>query len=131
MTAVVEATPVEAAEQPEHLPGHDLSTLGLDAPEAIPVLAMPWQIAQKLHAVSEPPLRPGAENARYWDLIDLQLLQALTVENLAPVKTVWVVSTWSGGRDCRHPAHEYAGTGLEGGPPADTLSHGRCRHAER
>jgi hypothetical protein len=28
----------------------------------------------------------GGENHRYWDLIDLQLLQALTGENLAPVK---------------------------------------------
>lgn len=90
MTAVVEVAPVEAAEQPERLPGHDLSTVGLDAPEAIPVLAMPWQIAQKLHAVSEPPLRPGAENARYWDLIDLQLLQAIAEENLAPVKEACV-----------------------------------------
>ena len=54
------------------------------------MLAMPWQIAQKLHAVSEPPLRPDTENARYWDLIDLQLLQALTEENLAPVKEACV-----------------------------------------
>ncbi len=43
-------------------------------------------IAQKLHAVAEPPLRPGGESPRYRDLIDLQLLQALTGENLAPVK---------------------------------------------
>jgi hypothetical protein len=50
------------------------------------VLAVRWQIAQKLHAVTEPPLRPGGENPRYWDLIDLQLLQALTGENLEPVK---------------------------------------------
>jgi hypothetical protein len=41
---------------------------------------------QKLHAVTEPPLRTNGENARYWDLIDLQLLQALTEENLAPTK---------------------------------------------
>lgn len=39
-------------------------------------LALRWQIAQKLHAVTEPPLRAGGENPRYWDLIDLQLLQA-------------------------------------------------------
>jgi hypothetical protein len=44
------------------------------------------QIAQKLHAVTEPPLRPGGEKPRYWDLIDLQLLRALTGANLAPVK---------------------------------------------
>jgi hypothetical protein len=50
------------------------------------VLTAPWQIAQKLHAVTEAPLRPGRENPRYWDLIDLQLLQALTSGDLAAVK---------------------------------------------
>ncbi len=86
MTAVVEVAPMEAGEESEQLPGHDLSTVGLDSPDMILVLSVPWQIAQKLHAVTEPPLRAGGENARYWDLIDLQLLQALTEENLAPTK---------------------------------------------
>ncbi len=90
MTAVVEVAPVEAGEQSEHLPAHDLSTVGLDGPEVISVLAVPWQIAQKLHAVTEPPLRADGENARYWDLIDLQLLQALAEENLADVKEACV-----------------------------------------
>jgi hypothetical protein len=39
-----------------------------------------YQIAQKLHAVTERP--SGRENARYWDLIDLLLLRGL-VEALA------------------------------------------------
>ena len=87
MTLVVEVGPVEAGgDEIEEVAAHDLSTIGLDGPDIIPVLAVRWQIAQKLHAVTEPPLRPGGENARYWDLIDLQLLQALTGENLAPVK---------------------------------------------
>jgi hypothetical protein len=87
MTLVVEAAPVEAGgDEIEEIAAHDLSTIGLDGPDIIPVLAVRWQIAQKLHAVTEPPLRPGGENPRYWDLIDLQLLQALTGENLAPVK---------------------------------------------
>jgi hypothetical protein len=64
----------------EEIAAHDLSTIGLDGPDVIPVLAVRWQIAQKLHAATEPPLRPGGENPRYWDLIDLQLLQALTGE---------------------------------------------------
>ena len=42
--------------------------LGFPAPAPIPVLAVEHQIAQKLHAVSE----PGSERVR--DLIDLQLL---------------------------------------------------------
>ncbi len=87
MTIVVEVAPVEAGgDETEQLPAHDLSTVGLDGPEVISVLAVPWQIAQKLHAVTEPPLRAGGENPRYWDLIDLQLLEALAGENLTPVK---------------------------------------------
>lgn len=87
MTLVVEVAPVEAGgDEIEEIAAHDLSTIGLDGPDVIPVLAVRWQIAQKLHAVTEPPLRPGGENPRYWDLIDLQLLQALTGENLAAVK---------------------------------------------
>jgi hypothetical protein len=87
MTLVVEVAPVEAGgDEIEEIAAHDLSKIGLDGPDIIPVLAVRWQIAQKLHAVTEPPLRPGGENPRYWDLIDLQLLQALTGEKLAPVK---------------------------------------------
>jgi hypothetical protein len=87
MTLVVEVAPVEAGgDEIEEIAAHDLSTIGLDGPDIIPVLAVRWQIAQKLHAVTESPLRPGGENPRYWDLIDLQLLQALAGENLAPVK---------------------------------------------
>ena len=91
MTVVVEVAPVEAGgEDSEHLPAHDLAPVGLDGPDAIPVLAMPWQIAQKLHAVTEPPLRPDGENPRYWDLIDLQILEAISSSRLAPVKDACV-----------------------------------------
>jgi hypothetical protein len=87
MTLIVEVAPVEAGgDEIEEIAAHDLSTIGLDGPDVIPVLAIRWQIAQKPHAVTEPPLRPGGENPRYWDLIDLQLLQAPAGENLAPVK---------------------------------------------
>jgi hypothetical protein len=87
MTLIVEVASVEAGgDEIEEIAAHDLSTIGLVGPDIIPVLAVRWQIAQKLHAVSEPPLRPGGENPRYWDLIDLQLLQVLAGENLAPVK---------------------------------------------
>lgn len=87
MTLVIEVAPVEAGgDEIEEIAAHDLSTIGLDGPDIIPVLAVRWQIAQKLHAVTEPPLRPGGENPRYWDLIDLQLLQVVAGENLAPVK---------------------------------------------
>lgn len=90
MTVVVEVSPVEAGEETERLPAHDLSTVGLSGPEIIPVLALPWQIAQKLHAVTELPLRPGGENPRYWDLIDLQILEVMIGSGLASVKDACV-----------------------------------------
>lgn len=77
VTVAVEIAPTEAAEEIERLPAHDLANVGLAGPDSIPVLAAHWQIAQKLHAVTEPPLRTGGTNPRYWDLIDLQLLRAL------------------------------------------------------
>jgi hypothetical protein len=56
MTLIVEVAPVEAGgDEIEEIAAHDLSTIGLDGPDVIPVLAVRWQIAQKLHAVTEPP----------------------------------------------------------------------------
>lgn len=78
-TLKVEVAPVEgSADEFQTLPAHDLSQIGLRGPDTVPVLALRWQIAQKLHAVTEAPLREGGENVRYWDMIDLQLLEALT-----------------------------------------------------
>lgn len=78
-TLKVEFAPAEAGgHEFDELPGHDLSKLGLKGPERVPVLALRRQIAQKLHAVSGPPLKDGGENVRFWDLIDLQLLEAVT-----------------------------------------------------
>lgn len=42
----------------------------------MPVLADRWQIAQKLHAVTER-FPDGRENPRFRDLVDLQLLRSL------------------------------------------------------
>lgn len=60
------------ADAPEHRLANDLADLftevGLEAPKPVPVMRSDHQIAQKLHAVSE----PASERAR--DLVDLQLL---------------------------------------------------------
>jgi len=60
------------ADEPEYQLADDLAALfidiGLDAPQPVRVMPAHHQIAQKLHAVSE----PGSERAR--DLVDLQLL---------------------------------------------------------
>ncbi len=86
-TLKVEFAPAEAGgHEFDELPGHDLSKLGLNGPERVPVLALRWQIAQKLHAVSEAPLKHGGENVRFWDLIDLQLLEAATNGQLGIIR---------------------------------------------
>jgi hypothetical protein len=90
-TLRVEFAPAEAGgDEFDELPGHDLSQIGLKGPDTVPVLALRWQVAQKLHAVSEAPLREGGENARYWDLIDLQLLEALTTDRLVRIRVACV-----------------------------------------
>ncbi|HWF52758.1 MAG TPA: nucleotidyl transferase AbiEii/AbiGii toxin family protein [Solirubrobacteraceae bacterium] len=86
-TLQVEFAPTEAGcHEFDELPGHDLSKLGLNGPDRVPVLALRWQIAQKLHAVSETPLQDGRENVRFWDLIDLQLLEAVTIGELSIIR---------------------------------------------
>jgi hypothetical protein len=86
-TLKVEFAPSEAGgDEFDELPGHDLSKLGLEGPERVPVLALRWQIAQKLHAVSEAPLKDGGENVRFWDLIDLQLLEAVANGELSTIR---------------------------------------------
>jgi hypothetical protein len=59
-----------------------LDAVGLDGPAVVLVLAERWQIAQKLHAVTEQP-DDGRENPRFRDLIDLQLLEGLDPDPVA------------------------------------------------
>jgi hypothetical protein len=51
-------------------------------------LSLRYQVAQKLHAVSERP--PDTPNLRYWDLIDLILLRELVGDDLPAVRTACV-----------------------------------------
>ena len=97
-TLMVEVAPVEAgADEFEALPAHDLSDIGLKGPESVPVLALPGQLAQKVHALTKVPLREDGENVRFRDLIDLQLLEALAGEDLADVRAA--CETVFAGRD--------------------------------
>ena len=61
-----------------------ISDFGLDGPEEVACLSLRYQIAQKLHAVTEQP--PDRENLRFWDLIDLMLLEELLGNDLADVR---------------------------------------------
>lgn len=56
------------------LPAPSLGAVGLTGPDVVLVLSERWQIAQKLHAVTEQ-FGEGRENPRFRDLVDLQLLE--------------------------------------------------------
>lgn len=76
----LEITPAETGhEEFVAIPGASLEPVGLMGPEFVLVLARRWQIAQKLHAVTERSV-DGRENPRFRDLIDLQLLESLDPE---------------------------------------------------
>lgn len=76
------------AEEPEHQLADGLAQLftevGLEAPRPVPVMRVDHQVAQKLHAVSE----PGSERVR--DLVDLQLLDKGEDLDLAQVKATCI-----------------------------------------
>jgi hypothetical protein len=66
-----------------------LADFKLDSPEVVACLSLRYQIAQKIHAVTEDPA-DGRPNLRYWDLIDLILLRALLEEGLWHVREACV-----------------------------------------
>jgi Nucleotidyl transferase AbiEii toxin, Type IV TA system len=65
-----------------------LADFKLDSPERVTCLSLRYQIAQKLHAVTEQP--DGRANLRHWDLIDLILLRDLAGEDLSRVRDACV-----------------------------------------
>lgn len=77
---------IGAVDEPQLQLSADLAGLftevGLDEPKPVPVMRTEYQIAQKLHAVSE----TGSERAR--DLVDLQLLYQGEDLDLAPVAAI-------------------------------------------
>ncbi len=77
----VEISPIEAGNAEAHdvIESDALTLVGLSSAVAVPCMTLPWQIAQKIHAVSEPVEQPRT-NDRARDLVDLQLLEALTVD---------------------------------------------------
>lgn len=76
------------ADEPEYQLADSLALLftevGLEAPKPVPVMRADHQVAQKLHAVSE----PGSERVR--DLVDLQLLDNSEELDLAQVNATCV-----------------------------------------
>jgi hypothetical protein len=50
-----------------------LSAFGLEGPEALACLSLPYHVAQKIHAMTAPPA--GRRNERFRDLVDLLLMR--------------------------------------------------------
>lgn len=72
----LEIAPLDTGEEEfTTMPAPSLGAVGLAGPDVILVLSDRWQIAQKLHAVTEH-FAEGRENPRFRDLIDRQLLEA-------------------------------------------------------
>lgn len=74
----IEVSTVEAgnADQFDTLTSDALGLVGVPAEIAVPCMTIPWQIAQKLHAVTAA-LEVPKVNDRAHDLVDLQLLEGL------------------------------------------------------
>ena len=53
--------------------------VGLPTSDPVPCMTLPWQIAQKMHACTDPVGEPRT-NDRAHDLVDLQLFEALMGE---------------------------------------------------
>lgn len=58
----------------------DLAQFGLETPDALPCLSLRYHIAQKIHAMTEPPPDEETPNERFRDLVDLLLMKELTTE---------------------------------------------------
>ena len=74
-TIEVDLAPASADAATDAVPPFALHDLGLTAPRPVPCLALAEQIAQKIHALTEPAPR-GRVNARARDVIDVLLLDA-------------------------------------------------------
>jgi len=78
-TVPLEVAPAEggSGDDVETLDAIGIGQFGLDGPDRVPCLGVRYQIAQKVHACSEPPLEGKDENPRFHDLIDLIFLRDL------------------------------------------------------
>lgn len=77
----IEVSPIEAgnAEGYDKVASETLALVGLPTSAAVPCMTLPWQVAQKIHACTAV-VGPPRTNDRAHDLVDLQLLEALVVD---------------------------------------------------
>jgi len=88
-TLTVEIARPEADESDLVPAAISLADFKLDSPMHVRCLSLRYQIAQKIHAVTEEPA-DGRPNLRHWDLIDLILLRTLLEEDLWRVREACV-----------------------------------------
>jgi Domain of unknown function (DUF1814). len=100
-TLQVEVARPEAAETELVAVAIGIADFKLDGPEQVACISLRYQIAQKIHAVTEQP--SGRANLRYWDLIDLILLSEMLGDDLVEVREACVET--------------FAGRNLHGWPP--------------
>lgn len=72
--SVYEGTPLE----PEMVAAFSLQPFGIDGPKELPCIPLVKQVAQKLHAVTEPSAE-GRTNDRFRDLLDVVMLSAMVL----------------------------------------------------
>lgn len=84
----VELSPDEgsAGEAGEAFPAPELAGFGLPGPDVLVGLAMRYQIAQKLHASTDPHDPPHSVNDRARDVVDLLLLKTLVEDEGSPTR---------------------------------------------
>lgn len=82
----VEVAPDEgqAGATPEQIASPSLAGFGLPSPEHLISLSLRYQIAQKIHAVTDPHDPPAAVNDRARDVVDLLLLRDLVASTGQP-----------------------------------------------
>ena len=88
----IEVSTIEAgnADQFDTLTSDALGLIGVPAAVAVPCMTIPWQIAQKLHAVTAA-LEAPKVNDRAHDLVDLQLLEGLLPDvDLVPTRSACI-----------------------------------------
>jgi hypothetical protein len=74
----IEVSAVEVGNADHHdiVASEALALVGIPVSAPVPCMTLPWQIAQKLHACTDPVQEPRT-NDRAHDLVDLQLIEAL------------------------------------------------------
>ncbi len=101
----VEVSAVEEGNADRHdaVASEALALVGLPPTDAVPCMTLPWQVAQKLHASTDPVEEPRT-NDRAHDLVDLLLIEALLVdEPLAETRAACVAVFGSRARQAWPP----------------------------